>query len=64
MCLSTVYKNEYKPECLLMENVMLIKNSGSDLVITDLLGRQTIFNGRITVADLNNDYVIVKSHDA
>lgn len=61
MCLSTVYKDEKKPECLLMDNVMLIKCVDSDVVMTDLLGRQIVFNGIISVADLNNDYLIVKS---
>lgn len=61
MCLSTVYKDEKKPECLLMDNVMLIKCVDSDVVMTDLLGRQIVFNGSISVADLNNDYLIVKS---
>lgn len=60
MCLSTVYRDEKKPECLLMDNVMLIKCVDSDVVMTDLLGRQLVFNGSIAVADLNNDYLIVK----
>lgn len=60
MCLSTVYKDEKKPECKLMDNVMLIKCVNSDIIMTDLLGRQLVFNGNIAVADLNGDYFIVK----
>ena len=63
MCLSTVYKDEKKPECLLMDNVMLIKCVNSDVIMTDLLGRQLAFNGSISVADLNGDYVIVKGRE-
>lgn len=61
MCLSTVYKDEKKPEYLLMGNVMHIKCVGDEVIMTDLLGRQTVFKGSIAMADLNSDYFIVKS---
>ncbi len=61
MCLSTVYKEEKKPEYLLMDNVMLIKCAGSEITMVDLLGRKLVFHGSIAVADLNNDSIIVKA---
>lgn len=63
MCLSTVYKDEKKPESKLMDNVMMIKCVNSDVIMTDLLGRQLVFNGSISVADLNGDYFIVRGRE-
>lgn len=38
---------------------MLIKCVDSDVIMTNLLGRQLVFNGSVTMAD---DYIIVKNN--
>ena len=40
MCLSTVYKNEMKPETVVMRNVMHIACKDGCVVLTDLMDRQ------------------------
>ena len=37
MCLSTVYKNEKKPDAMVMNNVMSIRCEEDTVILTDLM---------------------------
>ncbi len=60
MCLSTVYKNEKKPEAVVLRNVMQIECKDGLVVLTDLMERQVAIEGTLELANLVDGYVIVK----
>ncbi len=60
MCLSTVYKNEMKPETVVMRNVMRIDCKDGCVVLTDLMDRTVAIEGTLESANLVDGYVIVK----
>ncbi len=60
MCLSTVYKNEMKPELVLMRNVMRIDCKDGCVILTDLMERQVAIEGTLESANLVDGFVIVK----
>ena len=59
MCLSTVYKNEMKPETVVMRNVMHIACKDGCVVLTDLMDRQVAIEGQLE-ANLVDGFVVVK----
>ena len=61
MCLSTVYKNEMKPETVVMKNVMRIECKDGCVILTDLMERQMAIEGTLEMANLVDGYVIVKT---
>ena len=61
MCLSTVYKNEMKPETVVMRNVMHIECKDGCVVLTDLMDRQVAIEGQLVEANLTDGFVIVKT---
>ena len=61
MCLSTVYKNEKKPEMMVMNNVMTIRCEEDTVILTDLMERSVAIEGRLESADLVEGYVIIKT---
>ena len=61
MCLSTVYKNTMEPECVAMRNVMQIECRDGQVVLTDLMERQLVLDGRLLQANLVDGYVIVET---
>ncbi len=61
MCLSTAYKNEISDETVLMNNVMLIECSDSQVTLIDLMGRRYTFDGSLLKASLTDGYVILKT---
>ena len=61
MCLSTVYKNEKKPENQVLSNVMLISCKDGFVTLTDILGREAVVEGEILTADLTGGTVVVKT---
>ena len=62
MCLSTVYKNKYDPEAIVMKNVMTIECRDGCVILTDLMERQVAIEGTLERANLVDGFVIVKEH--
>ena len=60
MCLSTVYKNNMKPESVAMRNVMSIECKDGMVILTDLMERTCVIEGTLEKANLVDGYVIVK----
>ena len=60
MCLSTVYKNEMKPETVVMKNVMRIECKDGCVILTDLMERSVAVEGTLECANLVDGFVIVK----
>lgn len=61
MCLSTVYKNEKKPEMMVMNNVMTISCEGDTVILTDLMERTVAIQGFLQSANLVDGFVIIKT---
>ena len=62
MCLSTVYKNKYDPEAIVMKNVMTIECRDGLVILTDLMERQVAIEGTLEKANLVDGFVIVKEN--
>lgn len=60
MCLSTVYKNELKPETVAMRNVMAIECKDGQVILTDLMERQLVIQGVLERANLVDGFVVVR----
>lgn len=60
MCLSTVYRNEQKPENIAMTNVKRIDCTQDTVILTDLLERQMAISGVLLRADLVEGTVVVR----
>ena len=60
MCLSTVYKNEKKPEAMVMNNVMSIRCEEDTVILTDLMERTVAVQGFLESANLVDGFVVVK----
>ena len=60
MCLSTVYKNKYDPEAIVMRNVMTIECKDGCVILTDLMERTVSIEGTLETANLVDGYVVVK----
>ena len=60
MCMVSLYKNEKKPENLLMENVFRVVDREGTIQLTDIMGRQLSLAGRIALADMNNNFIVVE----
>ena len=60
MCLSTVYKNTMEPENVVLRNVMHIACKDGMVILTDLMDRQVVIQGRLVEANLVDGFVIVE----
>lgn len=60
MCLSTVYKNELRPENIAMQNVMTIEVQEDMVILTDLLERQVAIRGTLVMANLVEGKALVR----
>ena len=60
MCLSTVYKNEKKPETMVMNNVMSIQCQEDTVILTDLMERTVAIEGTLEMANLVDGVAVVK----
>lgn len=60
MCLSTVYKNNLKPEAILMKNVMRIECKDDMVILTDLMERQVAIEGTLEMANLVDGVAVVR----
>lgn len=61
MCLSTIYKNECKPENVMMKNVMRIECRDGEVVLTDLMERQMVVAGTLKMANLVDGMAVVQT---
>ena len=61
MCLSTVYKNEKKPEAMVMNNVMSIRCEEDTVILTDLMERTVAVQGFLESAKLVDGFVIIRA---
>ncbi len=61
MCLSTVYKNEKKPETMVMNNVMSIRCEEDTVILTDLMERTVAISGYLESANLVDGFVIIRT---
>ena len=61
MCLSTVYKNEKKPETMVMNNVMSIRCEEDTVILTDLMERTVAIQGFLESANLVDGFVIIRT---
>ena len=59
MCLSTVYRNEVKPESIVLSNVMRIECKDGMVILTDLLDRQVALEGTLAMAKLVDGIAVV-----
>ena len=59
MCLSTVYKTAKMPENILMSNVQHIEVQDGQLLLTDLMDRQMVVEGRLVSVDLVGGVAII-----
>ncbi len=60
MCLSTVYRDQVKPENVVLGNVMKIECDGDMVLLTDLMDRQVAVHGSLVMANLVEGYAVVR----
>ena len=60
MCLSTVYKSEKAPENVVMSNVQRIDIQDGQVLLTDLMDRETVVVGKLISVDLVGGVAIVQ----
>ena len=61
MCLSTVYRNEVKPESIVLANVMRIECKDGAVILTDLLERQVAIEGTLSMANLIDGIAVIQT---
>lgn len=59
MCLSSVYKEQEKPENLILANVQRIDIRDGQVFLTDLMERQVVIEGELVSVDLVENVAIV-----
>ena len=62
MCLSTVYKGAKEPQNVIMTNVQRIDVQDDQLLLTDLMDRQTVVTGKLVMVDLVGGVAIVREN--
>ena len=62
MCLSTVYKGAREPQNVVMSNVQRIDVQDGQLLLTDLMDRQTVVVGKLVMVDLVGGVAIVQEN--
>lgn len=60
MCLSSVYKEQEKPENLILANVQRIDIRDGQVFLTDLMERQVVIEGKLVSVDLVENVAIVR----
>jgi len=64
MCLSTAYYNEKKESNVAARYVAEIRVEGDEVLLTDVMGQQTIVPGRILFVDLTGGTVVLQAANA
>ncbi len=60
MCLATVYGKKDDSESLLLRSATRIEVDGERIVIRDIIGMETVVEGKIEMVDLANAVVKIK----
>ena len=60
MCLSNVYQDSISEENLILGNVQRIDCGDDEVVLTDLLGREVVIEGRLLFVDLVENRAVVQ----
>ena len=60
MCLSSVYKEQEKPENLILANVQRIDIRDGQVFLTDLMERRVVIEGELVSVDLVENVAIVR----
>lgn len=61
MCLSTAYCNEKKEEAVAARYVASVEVRGNEIVLTDVVGAETVVEGVLSFVDLTGGTVIIKT---
>lgn len=60
MCLATVYEGAKGPSHIICRNITNITVDKERITLTDILGAETLYLGRIVSAELNGGTVILE----
>ena len=60
MCLSNVYHDSISEENLILGNVQRIDCGDDEVVLTDLMGREVVVEGRLIYVDLIENRAVVQ----
>ena len=60
MCLSNVYQDSISEENLILGNVQRIDCGDDEVVLTDLLGREVVIEGRLLFVDLVENRAVIQ----
>ena len=64
MCLATVYDGLRDPARILCRNITHIAVDGETITLTDIMGTETVYRGRIVSAELSGGTVILERGSA
>ena len=59
MCLATAYKNQQEDNQVICENITNILVDGDKVTLIDIIGMETVIEGRISMVDLTKSVVII-----
>ena len=59
MCLSTVYGRKDGAEKEIVQFISSIDVNGDSIILTDVMGRETVVEGRLLRADLTKGIVVI-----
>lgn len=59
MCLATAYKNQQEDNQVICENITKILVDGDKVTLIDIIGMETVIEGRISMVDLTKSVVII-----
>ena len=59
MCLATAYKNQQEDNQVICENITKILVDGDKVTLIDIIGMETVIEGRILMVDLTKSVVII-----
>ena len=59
MCLATAYKNQQEDNQVICENITKILVDGDNVTLIDIIGMETVIEGRISMVDLTKSVVII-----
>lgn len=64
MCLATVYNQRMDNDRILCRNISKIEVDGDTIKLYDIMGNETVFEGRIVSAQLDSGVVILEEKEA
>lgn len=64
MCLSTAYLNKKEDELVAARYVAAVRIDGESVILTDVIGSETVVEGSLEYIDLTEGYVIIRTEAA